>query len=128
MWRVPTGDNVTDNFSVGFAGNLVGRIDLDSGEVDNVVQGVGWRNRSTDCHPDTGGRLRGFRLPDWQATRKLCLACADHFPDLRLQHWDVALTDRGPVILELNVAGGLRTPQIVAPGPGNLGALYEIRP
>ncbi len=128
VWRVPTGDNATDNFDVGFAGNLVGRVDVDSGSVDNVVQGAGWRSRPTDCHPDTGHTLRGFRLPDWPAARKLCLRCAEYFPGLRLQHWDIALTNRGPVILELNVAGGLRTPQIVAPGPGGLRALYDARP
>lgn len=128
VWRVPTGDNVTDNFDVGFAGNLVARVDVDGGDVDNIVQGFGWRSRPTDCHPDTGGRLRGLRLPDWRAAKTLCLECAGHFPGLRLQHWDIALTNRGPVILELNVAGGLRTPQIVEPGPGTLRTLYDTRP
>ena len=71
-------------------------------------------------------RLSGFELPDWrQAVETLPVGAGD-FPQLRLQHWDVALTDRGPVILELNVEGGLRTHQIVDAGPGLLRPLDEI--
>jgi len=126
VWRIPTGTNVTDNFSIGMTGNLVAGIDLETGDVTSVVQGVGWQNRALDQHPDTGGELRGFRLRAWHDARDLCIVCAAHFPELRLQHWDIALTDHGPVVLEINVEGGLRTHQIVAPGPGMLGRLAEI--
>jgi hypothetical protein len=43
----------------------------------------------------------------------MCLEYAVLFPSLRLQHWDIALTNRGPVILEINIDGGMRTHQIV---------------
>jgi len=127
VWRVPTGTNMTDNFDVGTTGNLCAAVDLDSGEIGGVFQGVGWRNLRRDDHPDTGEALAGFRLPDWPRARDLCLDCARHLPGLRLQHWDIALTGRGPVLLELNVLGGLRTHQIVAEGPGRLARLAELR-
>ncbi|MBT8444317.1 MAG: hypothetical protein KJO13_06200 [Gammaproteobacteria bacterium] len=126
VWRIPTGANMTDNFSVGTTGNLCAAVDLDSGKIGNVFQGVGWRNLRRDDHPDTGETLTGFTLPDWPRTRDLCLQCARHLPGLRLQHWDVALTHRGPVLLELNVQGGLRTHQVVAEGPGRLARLADL--
>lgn len=127
VWRVPTGTNMTDNFSVGTTGNLCAAVDLDTGEIGKAFQGSGWRNLRRDDHPDTGETLAGFSLPDWPRIRELCLECARHLPGLRLQHWDVALTDRGPVLLEINVQGGLRTHQIVAEGPGRLSRLSELR-
>jgi len=113
VWKIPTGKNITDNFDVGSTGNLVAGIDLDSSRVQRVVRGVGWEILPMTDHPDTGARITGTRLPDWPETKALCLEHAEHFPGLRLQHWDIALTDRGPVIIEVNVAGGMRTHQIV---------------
>jgi len=127
VWKIPTGKNVTDNFSVGRTGNLIAGIDIDTGRIARMVQGVGWKNRALTHHPDTGADLdtAGFinrRLPHWDATKGLCLEYAALFPGLHLQHWDIALTDRGPVILEINVEGGMRTHQIVQQrgivGPG----------
>ena len=65
-------------------------------------------------------------MPDWADVSELCVRAAQCLPDLRLQHWDIALTDRGPVALEVNVLGGLRTHQIVAGGPGNLRRLAHL--
>jgi hypothetical protein len=118
VWKIPTGKNVTDNFSVGRSGNLIAGIDMDTGRVLRMVQGVGWKNRVVTHHPDTGADLdkAGFtdrRLPGWKEAKALCLKYADLFPGLHLQHWDIALTDRGPLILEINVEGGMRTHQIV---------------
>jgi hypothetical protein len=33
---------------------------------------------------------------------------------LPMQAWDIALTSRGPVLLEVNVNGGMRLPQLCA--------------
>lgn len=113
VWRVPTGNNVTDNFSCGLNGNLIAGIDLDSGRIEHTVRGIGWNNIPTSCHPDTGMDFNNLILPDWKKACTLCLNAALLFPDLRLQHWDIALTDRGPVFMEINVEGGMRTHQIV---------------
>ena len=113
VWRIPTGTNITDNFDVGRTGNITAGIKLDSGRVMRSVQGAGWRNIPVTRHPDTGAVLEGYQLPGWNEIRTLCLDLPGLFPELRLQHWDIALTDRGPVVLEVNVSGGMRTHQIV---------------
>jgi hypothetical protein len=60
-------------------------------------------------HPDTGIRFEGHAVPFYEEAVALCrrahLALA---PDLFLIGWDVAITPRGPVILEPNLFPGLR--------------------
>ncbi len=113
VWRVATGSNITDNFNCGRNGNIIAGVKVASGHVQRVVQGIGWKNLLIDRHPDTNILFGNFCLPDWQKICTLCTEAAALLPGLRLQHWDIALTDRGPVILEVNVEGGMRTHQIV---------------
>ncbi len=113
VWRVPTGSNITDNFNCGKNGNIIAGIEIETGRVQRMIQGIGWKNTLVNQHPDTGFEFGHLQLPDWEQIRSLCLDNATLFPDLRLQHWDVALTDRGPVVLEMNVEGGMRAHQIV---------------
>ena len=113
VWRIPTGDNIVDNFDVGRTGNLAGHIELETGRIGRVVQGIGWEINPVNRHPDTQHTFNNLTLPDWQPALDLSLELAPQFPGLRLQHWDIALTRRGPVVIELNVEGGLRTHQVV---------------
>lgn len=107
VWKITTGENFVDNFHEGKLGNMLGNIDIDSGEITRVQQGIGLERKENTPHPDTGRSLLGYRLPDWQLMKEICLAASTIAPELRFQHWDVALTDQGPVLLELNVHGSL---------------------
>jgi glutathione synthase/RimK-type ligase-like ATP-grasp enzyme len=51
-------------------------------------------------------------LPEWTALTALCLKAARAFPGLRMQAWDIALTERGPVLVEVNVGGDFNLPQL----------------
>lgn len=113
VWRAPAGTNITDNFNCGENGNIIGGIELTTGHVQHVVKGVGWNYFPIDRHPDTDITFDNFYLPNWQEACSICVEAAGLFPGLHLQHWDIALTDRGPVVLEVNVEGGMRTHQIV---------------
>jgi hypothetical protein len=64
------------------------------------------------AHPLTEARLEGFQLPGWDRVIDACRAGGATFPLMRIHHWDFALTDRGPVILELNDVGGTIGAQI----------------
>lgn len=114
VWKITTGDNFVDNFSEGKFGNMLGNVDIDSGEIVRVQRGIGLEMEEDVAHPDTGQRLTGFRLPDWDRLKETCLAAATIAPELRFQHWDVALTGDGPVLLELNVQGSLDLVQLAA--------------
>lgn len=111
-WKVPTGRNMVDNFVHGMSGNLLAHVEPEYGEVRRVVRGVGLAQQEVLTHPDTGRPLTGFKLPDWRRVRELCLEGASAFPGLRLQHWDVALGQGGPKVLEMNVQGSLDLHQL----------------
>lgn len=103
-WKLVLGDNVTDNFSSGRAGNLVASVALADGAVGQAQSpaedNVGFRRLR--IHPVTGAPLEGFRLPDWSRVRELALRCARLFLPLRTIGWDIGLTPEGPVIVEGN--------------------------
>jgi hypothetical protein len=105
VWRIPRGSNVHDNFSHGTSGNLLGRLDLETGKVLEAVSGMGFDRAMVANHPDTGKPLTGTQLPDWQAAVDLCLNAAYALPGFRLQPWDVGFTSDGPMIIELNPRG-----------------------
>jgi glutathione synthase/RimK-type ligase-like ATP-grasp enzyme len=112
VWKVATGRAMADNYWE--PGNLVGPIDPETGTVGRTFTGLGREIRDVERHPDTGRTLPGFTLPDWRAAVDLCLSATSAIPRLPMQAWDVALTSRGPVLLEVNVNGGMRLPQLCA--------------
>jgi hypothetical protein len=121
LWKIPVGGHVADNFWR--AGNMLASLD-DTGTITRVVAGIGPDQRTVEAHPDTGFRLIGARLPEWDAAMRLVLGAAPAFPGLLMQAWDVALTDAGPLLLELNVGGDVNLPQH-AFGEGILGHRLE---
>ena len=56
--------------------------------------------------------FKGFRLPDWPMVLKICQRTGEVFPLMKVHHWDIAPTDQGPRILELNDIGGTQIPQM----------------
>jgi hypothetical protein len=110
--RMPVGGNLIDNFDRGSKGNLVAALDLEGGRIKRAVRSSGLDLESLSYHPDTTESMIGTTVPQFEEIRRICKKGARLFPDLRLQHWDIALTDKGPVILELNVEGGLYLHQI----------------
>lgn len=114
IWKVPRRGNMTDNFHHGTSGNMLAWIDATTGTVQRVVAGVGLNQKEVLVHPDTGRTLVGLALPDWQKLLELGLTASATFPLLRLLHFDIALSDRGPVLLEINVLGSFDLVQLPA--------------
>lgn len=112
--KFTVGTNVSDNLDGGKKGNVHGRVNSDTGVVEQVFRFDGEGCTQVELHPDTGRRLVGFSIPQWTRCRSLVLAAASVFPGLKLQHWDVSIGERGPEFLEVNIEGGLDLPQIVS--------------
>jgi hypothetical protein len=77
-----------------------------------VIQGTGADQAELERHPDTEQPLIGAILPEWAPLTALCLKAARALPGLRMQAWDVALTERGPVLVEVNIGGDFNLPQL----------------
>lgn len=112
--RIPAGANMVDNFRHGASGNLLGAVDVDSGELYNVVGKKGVDLASVRTHPDTGREIVGLRVPDWEAAKALCIGAAPLFTGIRFQSWDIAFTDQGPQVMEVNAEGDFDVLQLAA--------------
>ena len=115
VWKVQTGDNIHDHFGrTGKTGNLCASIDMKTGRIGRVVGRVGLEQTEYECHPDTGQNLIGFQIPHWKELLSASKTAALVYPKLHFQHWDIAITGRGPVMLECNVNGGFGSPQLAS--------------
>jgi hypothetical protein len=125
VWKIPTGGNIIDNFQHGRSGNLLGAVDIANGRIRRVVgMAAGGRIAERDRHPDTGEDLQGMRLPDWEAVRALTDAAGRLLPRYRILHFDIALTEDGPALLEVNLSGDCDLHQ-VASGKGLMNATFR---
>ena len=120
--KIPTGANIADNFWR--TGNMLGAVDLDTGEIKRVVRGTGANHDFPGHHPDTGRHIIGRRLPNWSQVKDTCLAAAAALPAVRTQSWDVAISEKGPALVEVNFGGDLNLAQI-AWGKGVLDEQYR---
>jgi hypothetical protein len=99
-WKIPGGANLADNFWR--AGNLLAKIDLQSGTVGRVISGSGIGTSDRARHPETGLPFDGFRHPDWSEMVSLALDGAQLMRHVPLIGWDIAATGSGPIIVEMN--------------------------
>lgn len=105
FWKLPTGTNSHDNYNGGKTGNLAAAIDHDTGRITRAINGTGLDLVEVERHPDTGAMLTSQAVPDWQQVIAFTLKAALALPKLRFQQWDIALSDLGPLALEVNLFG-----------------------
>ena len=99
-WKIPAGTNMADNYWR--TGNLLAQIDMQSGRVLRVSSGTGLDVRYHDAHPDTAASLIGFSIPAWPEIKRIALSGAAAMRHVPLIGWDIAPTESGPIIVEMN--------------------------
>jgi hypothetical protein len=109
-WKIPVGCNMADNYWR--TGNLLAKLDKNTGEVKRVISGSGVDLAAHSHHPDTGANLIGFRLPHWDAVVATALEAARVMEQAPLIGWDIAVLDDGPVIVEMNGRPDFTLPQL----------------
>ncbi len=102
VWRIPTGSNMVDNFQHGTSGNFLGGVDTTNGRITRVVGNLNGQVEPVNTHPDTREQFDQYTLPDWTQVIEICERAANYLMGMNLHHWDIALTERGPVIIENN--------------------------
>lgn len=102
MLRMGQGGSHLDNAS---KSGLVCRINIETGEFDKLIhKGHGI---TTDAHPDTGFSFNGYVFPHWKEVKELAEKAAVKFGPIGFGGWDIAYTNEGAAIIELNAAPGL---------------------
>jgi hypothetical protein len=103
---VPAGRIAAANLT---QGGLAAPIDLAAGTICGPALqyhsrlGVVFRDR----HPDTGHEFRGYPVPMLDDDDALGLRAYQAFPSLYFIGWDIAITQKGPVLIEGNAVPDL---------------------
>lgn len=118
--KLPQGENIADAFWR--PGNLASEVDVETGEIKTVAR-RGIEMEYLEDHPSAPG-LMGLTLPYWQELLQVNARAAQLYAPIKYQSTDVAITENGPVVVELNYGGGFDLPQY-ASGRGMLTA--EVR-
>ena len=89
--------------NAGDGGNVDTSIDLASGMIQYAIRFDGWRHISDiDRHPDSGCQLNGITINDWERIKQEVIRFQQAFPYCKAVGWDIAITDNGPVVIEVN--------------------------
>jgi len=89
--------------NAGGGGNVDVCVDVETGEIRYAIQFDGWhRVKEIDCHPDSGNPLNGVVIDNWESIKAEVIRFQQAFPYCKVAGWDIAITDAGPVVIEVN--------------------------
>jgi hypothetical protein len=95
--RIGTGDAEIDNTT---GGGLVATVELGTGRCRTAISR--YRVSEHAIHPQSGVRIEGFEVPHWARVQSDAVRAHGFVPFPRTLGWDIAIEERGPVILEVN--------------------------
>lgn len=89
--------------NAGSGGNVDACIEVETGRLQYAIQYDGLQKiRDIDRHPDTGAQLNGVVVENWEAIKAEVCRFQQAFPYCKAAGWDVAITEEGPLIIEVN--------------------------
>ena len=95
----------------GGAGGILAGIDENTGVIN--TNGYDEFNNEYIVHPDSGVTFAGYSFPHWDEMRSMCVEMANMIPSVKCIGWDLALTDKGWIVVEGNGMTQFIGPQIV---------------
>lgn len=130
IMKIMGSEGLIDNFAGGSTGNMLGAVDIDTGQITHVYGRRRGRTLVIDQithHPVTAAHLVGFQIPLWDQVMELVKRAAVVCPEMPLIGFDVAILADGPRILETNVTWEAGAPQRII-GKGLRPILQELWP
>ena len=89
--------------NAGDGGNVDVCVDTETGKIKYAIQYDGWRKiKDIECHPDSGNQLNGIVIEKWEKIKAEVIKFQQAFPYCKAAGWDIAITDEGPVVIEVN--------------------------
>lgn len=86
------------------AGSIMALVDPKTGVIKG--KGIPESGELFEVHPDTGVRIEGFRIPEWDVLIEMATdLMLNVMPDIRYVGWDMALSKKGWCVVEGNWAG-----------------------
>lgn len=108
--KLPAGNSIADNFWRG--DNLVCALDVNTGEILTLVgkNEMGYEN--LDAIPNSNRTLIAEVLPFWDEIKALNETVALMHHEIKYGSTDIAITENGPVVIEVNCGSAFELPQI----------------
>ena len=97
-FRIGRGDSIVDNTG---RGGISAALD-EKGVVLTACDSSGKRY---ETHPDSGEKIIGFQIPRWEEAVAMANRLCQVVPKVRYVGWDLALTEKGWVVIEGNDKG-----------------------
>ena len=107
--RIGAGGGNVDN---AHAGGIFTEIDLHTGVI--ICDAMNHKGEKFVLHPDTKTVIPGFRIPCWNECVELVKETSKLVPEITLIGWDIAISETGPTIIEVNHMPGLELVQAPA--------------
>ncbi len=128
--KIMGSEGLVDNFADGKYGNMAAGVDIASGTLTRAFgrrQGRQYLVEPVDKHPMTGEKLTGFQLPIWDEVVSLAKRAASAFPETPLIGSDIAITEDGPRVIEIQSDWGSNMAQLTL-GRGLRPTLRDVVP
>ena len=120
--RIGRGGKDVDN---SHQGGISVEINIKTGSLSDVAHAEHGGDKLY-CHPDTGFRFRGTKIKAWDTICNEILEYSKAFPELEEFAWDVAVTDHGVQMIELNLEYGISHLQCCCGGMRQILNVYPI--
>lgn len=84
-------------------------------------------NESFTSHPDSGFIFQDHQIDGWDKIKETVEIYADLLPEIKDIGWDIAITDKGLVVIELNLGFGIAHIQCTCGGARRLLNVYPSK-
>ena len=101
----------TDNLS---SGGITAKINVETGKIESRGVSFDITVPEYEVHPVSNVKIENFQIPYWNEVVTLCIKAASKYDDNKSIGWDVAITQRGPILIEGNHDWGARVWQMPA--------------
>ena len=121
-FRIGNHGRVVDNFN---SGGMVAPVDEKTGIVKDRAIDKG--KNLYAVHPQTGTPIQGFQFPEWDKAMDMVRRAAAELPQLGYMGWDIAFTNKGPMLVEGNEFPGHDIYQLPEHTPDKIGIMPKFR-
>jgi len=95
--RIGNGTAVVDNFN---SGGMTAKVDVETGKI--IEEAVNKEGKMFENHPLSGTKIKDYEIPYFQEAKEMVIKAAKLSPNVRYVGWDVAITEKGPTLVEGN--------------------------
>lgn len=97
LLKMGRGSSLIDNVG---AGGIAAHVNLETGALSS---GFVWPGKQTyETHPESGAQISGSVVPFWREALALAGRAHQNLTTARSLGWDVAITEHGPLLIEMN--------------------------